>query len=255
MMKVIYSKPQVKTIQIDGLGSVTLRRDHRARRLTLKVKPDQQITLTVPYSISEKTALAFLEANREWALKNIQALKEVKPPIFIIEDKQTIQTRTHRLALQPTSGDEIRVGIQPGIINVQYPSNQKITNPRIQEAIKLGLTAAYRIEAKQFLPPRVRDLAQRYGFRYNRLYIKNLKSRWGSCSAANNINLNLHLMRLPDELIDYVILHELTHTNIKNHSRLFWQELERILPDAKVRRQQLKTITVQGFLPSVVMEN
>ncbi len=62
-------------------------------------------------------------------------------------------------------------------------------------------------------------------------------------------------MRLPDELIDYVILHELTHTNIKNHSRLFWQELERILPDAKVRRQQLKTITVQGFLPSVVMEN
>jgi len=59
-MKVLYSKPQVKTIQIDGLGSVTLRRDHRARRLTLKVKPDQQITLTVPYSISEKTALAFL---------------------------------------------------------------------------------------------------------------------------------------------------------------------------------------------------
>jgi len=247
------SRPQSKTIQVNGLGPVVLRRDRRARRLSLRVRLEQPLTITIPYFVTEKAALAFLEANREWALKKILAMKNVKPPTFIIDGKQPIQTRTHRLALKPVSSSEIRVAIQPGIINVLYPSDQKVSHPRIQEAIKWGLTAAYRIEAKQYLPQRVSDLAERHGFRFNRLFIKNLKSRWGSCSAANNINLNLQLMRLPDELIDYVILHELTHTHVKNHGPLFWQELERILPDAKKRRQQLKIITCQGFLDSLLI--
>jgi predicted metal-dependent hydrolase len=80
---------------------------------------------------------------------------------------------------------------------------------------------------------RLNRLAQRHGFRYNRVFVRNQKTRWGSCSALNNISLNINLVRLPQELIDYTILHELVHTRIKNHSRRFWQELDKILGDAK----------------------
>lgn len=211
------------------------------------------MTLTFPFLISEKTALVFLENNREWALQKIQAIKAYQPPVIIINENQSVKTRSHRLEFVSTDGDEIKVNVRSGIIRVQYPARESVTNPRVQEGIATGLLAAYRIEAGQYLPGRVSELAGRYGFKYGRLTIKNLKSRWGSCSAVNNINLNLHLMRLPDELIDYVILHELIHTRVKNHSPVFWQELGKILPDMKQLRHQLKIRTKSGILDSVLV--
>ena len=87
--------------------------------------------------------------------------------------------------------------------------------------------------ARKHLIERLNVLSQKYGFNYNRVFIKNQKTRWGSCSAKNNINLNINLVRLPDELIDYTILHELVHTRVKNHSRRFWDQMDKLLGDAK----------------------
>jgi predicted metal-dependent hydrolase len=84
-----------------------------------------------------------------------------------------------------------------------------------------------RAVARRVIVDRLAELARRYGFGYNRVFVRNQKTRWGSCSAQNNINLNVNLIRLPEALRDYVILHELVHTRIKNHGPLFWQELER----------------------------
>jgi predicted metal-dependent hydrolase len=83
------------------------------------------------------------------------------------------------------------------------------------------------------LTTRLCTLAEQYGFRYNRVTIRNQKTRWGSCSPSNDISLNAKLMRLPESLIDYVLLHELLHTKIKNHGKLFWRELQKITGDAK----------------------
>lgn len=88
--------------------------------------------------------------------------------------------------------------------------------------------------ARKHLIDRLNFLSQKYGFNYNKVFIKNQKTRWGSCSARNNINLNINLVRLPDELIDYTILHELAHTRVKNHSRRFWDQMDKLLfGDAK----------------------
>ena len=88
-----------------------------------------------------------------------------------------------------------------------------------------------RAKAKAALPPRLADLAARYGFRYHRVTIKHNTSNWGSCSAKGNINLNLNLMRVPVPLQDYILLHELTHLHHPDHGPAFHAELERLLAD------------------------
>ncbi|MGB5748700.1 MAG: YgjP-like metallopeptidase domain-containing protein [Desulfobacterales bacterium] len=93
--------------------------------------------------------------------------------------------------------------------------------------------------ARRRLVDRLNYLAVKHGFQYNRVFIKNQKTRWGSCSGKNNINLNVNLVRLPDELIDYTILHELVHIRIKNHGQRFWDQLNRLQGDAKQLDQAL----------------
>ncbi len=91
-----------------------------------------------------------------------------------------------------------------------------------------GKARINRNEAKLFLSERTRELADMYGFSYNRLTVRNQRTRWGSCSSRDNISLNMQLMRLRRELRDYVILHELAHTRHKNHSSRFWAALDEV---------------------------
>jgi Predicted metal-dependent hydrolase len=88
-----------------------------------------------------------------------------------------------------------------------------------------------RAKAKAALPPRLAELAARYGFRYHRVTIKHNTSNWGSCSSKGNINLNLNLMRVPVPLQDYILLHELTHLHHADHGPGFHAELELLLTD------------------------
>lgn len=94
--------------------------------------------------------------------------------------------------------------------------------------------------AKRKIILRISKLAEKNGFEFNRITIRNQKSRWGSCSSKNNISLNIKLVKLPEELMDYVILHELVHTRIKNHSSDFWQELDKYVGNAKSLRKRMK---------------
>ncbi len=97
-------------------------------------------------------------------------------------------------------------------------------------------------EAKTVLTERLNFLAQKYRFSYNKLFIRNQKTRWGSCSSKNNISLNMNLVRLPQKLQDYVILHELVHTKHKNHSKKFWAEMDRYVGDGKRLRKEMNSL-------------
>ena len=106
-----------------------------------------------------------------------------------------------------------------------------------------------RTQAKAVLPPRLKTLADRYGFTYNRVTIKHNTSNWGSCSTKGNINLNLNLMRVARPLQDYILLHELTHLKHPNHGAKFHDELERLL--AVHFSSPSEEESFQTFLPAV----
>lgn len=100
--------------------------------------------------------------------------------------------------------------------------------------------AALRARAKAELPPRLAALAAKYGFSYNSVRIKHNVSNWGSCSTKGNINLNLNLVRLPQHLQDYIMVHELCHLREMNHGPAFHALLESICPEWKEYRKELK---------------
>lgn len=100
--------------------------------------------------------------------------------------------------------------------------------------------AELRAAAKAYLPGRLRELAAAHGFTVNQVRIKHNVSNWGSCSTKGNVNLNLNLMRLPQELQDYVMLHELCHLRYMNHGPEFHALLESLCPDHMALRRQLK---------------
>ncbi len=95
-------------------------------------------------------------------------------------------------------------------------------------------------EAKKIIRDRLNELSIIHELSFNRSFIRSQKSRWGSCSAKNNINLNIKLINLPEDLRDYVIIHELVHTKIKNHSHIFWKEMTKYYADPKAIDKKLR---------------
>ncbi len=95
-------------------------------------------------------------------------------------------------------------------------------------------------ESSTFIKNRLFELSHKYGFHFKKVTIRNQKTRWGSCSQKNNINLNINLIQIPENLMDYVIIHELVHTVVKNHSYKFWNLLDQYIPNSRHVDKELK---------------
>jgi len=156
-------------------------------------------------------------------------------------------THEHTLEISREILENPVVRLKNKKIMVQLTGQTDITDPEIQDMIRWGIQAAWRKEAKRYLPEKLGELSRKHHLPFNKVIIKNNRSRWGSCSHMNNINLSLHLMRLPDHLIDYVLVHELVHTTQKNHSKKFWKDLEKIFPGAKLADRELKQFRIDIY--------
>ena len=106
----------------------------------------------------------------------------------------------------------------------------KLTEGELEDLVKLG---------RKVIPARTAEWARQVGVTYGRVTVKKQKTLWGSCSAKGNLNFNCLLMRCPEDVMDYVIVHELCHRKELNHSRRFWEEVERILPAYRTEGQAL----------------
>jgi len=110
----------------------------------------------------------------------------------------------------------------------------------IPEHINKDSFESCRAQSKKFIRDKVKYYNEYYHYSYNRIAVKNMKTRWGSCSSKNNLNFHYRLMFLPIELADYIVVHELCHLKEMNHSDRFWRLVAKQIPDYKRRRVALK---------------
>lgn len=236
--------PTEKIIYIKDIGEIALRTDKRFRRLSIRMAPTKGIWINVPDGISVEEAIKFAEENKAWIIQAKQKKDARESQQTIFDQDTKFKTKYHELRITQVTTKSYSSKLNNGILEVMYPVGMEIINTDLQEFIRKSIIETLRREAKYYLPKRIEFLAKQHGFKYHSVQIKNTKSRWGSCSHDNKINLSLHLMRLPEDLSDMVILHELCHTVVKNHSSQFWELLASHCPNLTEKKNRIKNHSI-----------
>ncbi|HVX57231.1 MAG TPA: SprT family zinc-dependent metalloprotease, partial [Candidatus Saccharimonadales bacterium] len=216
----------------DGLPvNIYKRRGNRSLRLS--VNAEGTVRVSIPAWAPYSAGLNFARSRRSWILAQ-------RTPDRGLADGQPIG-KAHHLQFMPKAGLAKPSGrVRAGAVVVSHPPELPAGDPAVQAAARKAAVRALRAQAEQLLPQRLAALAKMHDFSYGAISVKQLKSRWGSCDQHGNISLNLFLMQLPWECIDYVLLHELTHTRIMRHGPDFWKAMEALQPDVKVLRKRLR---------------
>ena len=220
---------EYKNIHINGIGSVKFIKSKRAKRLSIRFKYSDELIVTIPHRLSYDMAKEIVSDQAEWIKRKMSKSPSLSKLRTIFDLKTNFETKSHRLAIIPDHIDKTRMNIYDGIIKVRYPAEMDVRDHGIQKVIRSGIDKALRLEAEEWIPFRIKKFSIQHKFKYKDIRFKNMRTRWGSCSHDNNLNFNIQLMMLPEYLIDYVILHELSHTIEKNHSERYWALVDRIL--------------------------
>lgn len=222
-----------KQMEIAGIGTVVLYKRRGNRSLRLSLGSDGEVRVSMPSWLPYEAGKQFALSKRGWIMIHR------RPTPTALQHGQAIG-KAHRLHFERSvSAARVSARLHHNQVQITHPVHLLSTDNAVQEAARSASIRALRKEAEQLLPYRLRQLAERDGFTYRSVGVKQLKSRWGSCSSEQDIILNLYLMQLPWHLIDYVLFHELTHTKVMQHGPPFWQELERHVSHAKMLRKEI----------------
>lgn len=224
----------VKQVHLPSVGKVTLTKKRGNSNIRLSYARDGSVRVSLPYFVPYQAGIEFVKSRIEWLEKH----RPDSAPL--IENRSRIGKAHQILMSSSSSAAKPSVRVSNGVIKVIVPTGYDIESTDVQQAALRGARKALKAEADNLLPQRLQHIAVRHGFNYNSVSTKRLTSRWGSCSQHKDITLNIYLMQLSWDLIDYVIIHELVHTEHLDHSVEFWNKFESVLPGAKSFRKELK---------------
>jgi predicted metal-dependent hydrolase len=223
--------PSKKFTLEDGLP-VNIYKRRGSRNLRLTVSAEGEVRVSIPAWAPYRAGLDFARSRRDWILTQ-------RGSGHVLVDGQPIG-KAHHLSFQSRAVSRPASRVTAGAVVVTHPPDLDPHHPAVQRVARDGSIRALRAQAERLLPQRLAALAATHGFSYSGVGIKLLKSRWGSCDQNGFIALNLFLMQLPWEYIDYVLLHELVHTRVMRHGPDFWQAMTELMPDAKAVRRRLR---------------
>ena len=204
----------------------------KRKTIALIVKPDGSLIVRAPLRTPDGIIQEFIQRNTGWVTrKQAEALAALSPA-----PRQYVAGELF-LYLGNPYPLFIAQGQQSPLL---FDESFKLADAA-QSKASLMFERWYRTQAKMIINERVDVYARQYNFQYKRIGITSARTRWGSCSANGSLNFSWRLMMAPIEAIDYVIIHELVHTVVHNHSRQFWDKVARIMPDYQERRKWLRT--------------
>lgn len=199
-------------------GVIVCRRNSQARFVRIRVTEQGVIRASLPKRAPLYMVQELLDASRE-EIRQLVNTQQAKRTHYA--DGMQIG-HSHRLRIVHDDVTEPARKLDGQTLTITVPSDTDIQSDNVQAYISAQVRRTLRREAMAYLPRRLRYLADRHGFTYERERFGNQTGRWGSCSTSGTISLNVALMNLPHVLIDYVLIHELAHTKQMNHSRDFW---------------------------------
>lgn len=225
----------MKTIEDLDLGTILIKPNARAKSVIARRK-DGQIVLTVPSYLSLKQIEQALIALKP-------KLLQLPPPIIFqfVEGEQEFSTLTFTITIKQSKLSNLYYILKDQILNISIPQDMDLGSVEIQNKIQNIVEIHLKSEAKRVFPMMIEKLANKHGFQFQTISIQKSRTRWGSCSSSQKINLSYWCMLLPQDLIEFVMLHELCHTIEMNHGPHFWNLLDKVSGgNAKSMTERLK---------------
>ena len=207
----------------------------KRRSVSIQVRADGKVIVRAPQRLSEKVIRAFVESKAAW-IQEKKAEIAARPPVTAIEFRDG-----ERFLLL---GSEIPLKLAPAQrAALMLKDETFILSPKALPSAPIVFEKWYKSYALTLLTERVKYYAALYGFKPGRLRITSAKTRWGSCSSAGTLSFTWRLVMAPLDVVDYVVIHELVHLRVHNHSKTFWDSVATLMPNYK---QHLEWLRVNG---------
>ena len=216
----------------------------KRKTISIQVYPDGRVLVRAPIGVKHIKIEPFVLKRAEWVVKHQRRFKE--NPVVVPTPRQYHEGEIYRYL-----GREYRLKIiEAGKEAVRLDQESlmvALADTTDTERIGVLINRWYRKQAERIFAERLAACfpqVEWMGVEYPKLTIRDMKSRWGSCSAKKKVALNLRLIQVSEDLIDYVVLHELCHLKELNHSPAFYALMDKILPDWREYRQRLNQVQV-----------
>lgn len=187
----------------------------------LRVSEDGKVRIIAPPSFSEDDISSLLNKKAKWIAKNVKYF-EAMSKIELQRNQLLLFGNRYNYFYDTSFSQKVIINHEHSTISAK----RDLTDPVIQ-------VNWYRNVSKKHLTKRIVQLSKKLNFPYNKLYIREERNKWGNCSAEKNISLNWKLIKAPEYVIDYIIIHELLHTVVMSHTNKFWTLLKSYYPDYK----------------------
>ena len=206
---------------------VSLRHSKRAKRLLFKFSVRNGVEIVLPRLFEESWVVDSLTKRKTLILKRIDKIKKSRLELLPSQIQIPLISRSWNVVYADSSSNHSA--------ELKELSDKLVVNSDKSDVFSVPAILQKWIHtlASDILPDRLLQISKKMNIGYNRVSVKNQKTRWGSCSEKGNINLNRNLLFFSEDVVDYVIHHELIHRKVLNHSAKFWSELEAHFPTAR----------------------
>jgi hypothetical protein len=209
----------------------------------ISIDHDKNLIVRSPKNTADKKIKEVLKKKTGWILDKLKEMEKIKSAPkekeFMTGEKLSYLGRRYRLEVSEADISKVEVKLYQGKFIINYPQDLKNEEERRKE-IRNVLIEWYREHAKEKIKERVEKYKVKLDVEPNNVVVKKQKKRWGSCSSKGNLNFNWKIVMAPMSIVDYLVVHELTHLVHDNHSKEFWATVGSIVPDVKDKREWLK---------------
>jgi predicted metal-dependent hydrolase len=220
------------TFLLDGEPVRTVvRKSRRAKRLRMVVRAGGAVEVTIPRRTSRAALLRFIDDNSTWLAEKVAAAREAaRVPALGLQQPGIVWAAGRPVAIEAVDGPVSVAALRGETLRVSGPQQQAAA----------AIERWYRREARRRLEQAAARETARLGVSYERIAVRDQRSRWGSCSARGTLSFNWRLVLAPPDVLEYVVVHELLHVLEPNHSRAFWGLLDRHRPEWRHQTEWLR---------------